>query len=145
MMCSRVIYSTVQDESLKQLSAKRQRKIRDLLMYNKILVFSCNQQLHRSVHKNSLLFGSNTVYTLRVWNLTQRSNVCVWRCVFVFMPIPKGGVAVGVAFCKKVHNFQMDSETCTRFSGKVGHEPKDSWLTVLGQLSKRGRDSGCGL
>ncbi len=27
---------------------------------------------------------------------------------------------------KKAHNFQMDSHTCTKFSGKVGNEPKDS-------------------
>ncbi len=38
----------------------------------------------------------------------------------------KGGIAMGVVYCKKVQNFQMDSQTCTRFSGKVGHEPKDS-------------------
>ncbi len=34
--------------------------------------------------------------------------------------------ATGQAFYKKVFNFQMDSHICTRFSGKVGHEPKDS-------------------
>ncbi len=31
---------------------------------------------------------------------------------------------------KKVHNFQMDSQTCPRFSGQAGHEPNDSWLTA---------------
>ncbi len=30
----------------------------------------------------------------------------------------------------------MDSQTCTRFSGKVGHEPKDSWLTVRANWQK---------
>ncbi len=33
---------------------------------------------------------------------------------------------MGVAQCEKANNFQMDSQTCTRFSGNVGHEPKDS-------------------
>ncbi len=43
-------------------------------------------------------------------------------CVFMFMPTELNrGEAIGVAYCKKVHNFQMDSQTCTRFSGKVGH------------------------
>ncbi len=32
---------------------------------------------------------------------------------------------MGVAYYKQVHNFQMDSQTCTRFSGKVG-----SWAKV---------------
>ncbi len=46
--------------------------------------------------------------------------VCLWLC-----QLATGGVAVGVASFEKVHNFQMDSQTCTRFSGKVDHEPKD--------------------
>ncbi len=54
----------------------------------------------------------------------------------------KGGVAMGVASCKKVHNFQMDSQICTRFSGKVGHEPKDSWLTVQANWQKAGMAVG---
>ncbi len=51
--------------------------------------------------------------------------VYVKVCVCVHVNWLKGGVAVGVD-CKKVHNFQMDSQTCTKFSGKVGHELKDS-------------------
>ncbi len=39
-------------------------------------------------------------------------------------------MSVGVAYCKKAHNSQMDSQTCTRFIVKVGREPKDSSLTV---------------
>ncbi len=38
----------------------------------------------------------------------------------------KGGMEIGVAHCKKMHNFQMDSLTCLRCSGKVGLEPNDS-------------------
>ncbi len=52
--------------------------------------------------------------------------MCVKVCVCVHTNGLKGGVVMEVAYCKKVHNFQMDSQTSTRFSGKVGHEPKDS-------------------
>ncbi len=52
--------------------------------------------------------------------------VCVKVCVCVHANRLKEGVALGVTYCKKVHNFQMDSQTWTRFSGTVGHEPKDS-------------------
>ncbi len=51
-------------------------------------------------------------------------KVCV--CVCVHANWLKGDVAMGVAYCKKVQHIQMDSQTCTRFSGKVVHEPKDS-------------------
>ncbi len=54
--------------------------------------------------------------------------MCLW--VFVHANWPKGAVAVGVAYRKKEYNFQMDSQICTRFSGKVGHRPKDTGLTV---------------
>ncbi len=72
--------------------------------------------------------------------------MCVCVCVRVLgylcsYQLAKGGVAFGVANCKKAHNFQMDSHTCTRFNGKVGHELSICW----GQLSKRGRGSGSGL
>ncbi len=36
----------------------------------------------------------------------------------------------------------MDSQTCTRFSGKVGHEPKDSWLTIWANWQKGGMAVG---
>ncbi len=52
--------------------------------------------------------------------------VCVWLCVCVCVFTPVAGVVMGVAFCQKVHNFQMDSQICTKFSGKVDYEPKDS-------------------
>ncbi len=38
----------------------------------------------------------------------------------------KEGVAMGGAYCKKAHNFQMDLQTGKRFTEKVGHELKDS-------------------
>ncbi len=50
-------------------------------------------------------------------------QVCV--CVYSFLAhLLKGGVIVGVAYCKKVQNFQMDSQTRKRLS--IGHEPKDN-------------------
>ncbi len=36
---------------------------------------------------------------------------------------------MGVTYCKKAHNFQMDSHTCTTFTAKVNHEPKVNCLT----------------
>ncbi len=47
-------------------------------------------------------------------------------CICVHASLLKVGVAMGVVYCKIAHNFQMDSQACTRFSGKFGHEPKDS-------------------
>ncbi len=47
--------------------------------------------------------------------------VCVCSC-----QLAERGVAGGVAYCKKAHDFQMDSQTCMRFGGKVHDEPKDS-------------------
>ncbi len=52
--------------------------------------------------------------------------VCVRRCNCVDANKLKGGVAMGVAYCKNVHSFQMVLQTCTRFSGEVGHVPQDS-------------------
>ncbi len=53
-------------------------------------------------------------------------SVCLKVCVCVLANWLKGDVAMGAAHGKNVQNFHMDSQTCTRFSGKVGHEPKDS-------------------
>ncbi len=47
-------------------------------------------------------------------------------CACVHANWLQGAVEMGVAYGKRVHNFQMGSETCTRFTAKVGHEPKDS-------------------
>ncbi len=54
--------------------------------------------------------------------------VCVGVCVGVgvcYANWIRGGMEMGVAYCK-THNFLIDSQTCTRFSGKVGHESKNS-------------------
>ncbi len=52
--------------------------------------------------------------------------VCVKVCVCVHANWLKEGIIMGVAYCKKVQSFQIDSQTCTRFGGKVGYEPKAS-------------------
>ncbi len=52
--------------------------------------------------------------------------MCVKVCVCVHASCLKGGVTMGVVYGKKGHDFHMVSQTCTRFSGNVGHEPKDS-------------------
>ncbi len=59
-------------------------------------------------------------------SVCQCMSVCVKVCVCVHANWLKEGMAMGVACCKKGHNFQMDSQTCTGFSGKVDHEPQDS-------------------
>ncbi len=43
----------------------------------------------------------------------ERVSVCEseWRCVCVHVNWLKGSKAMGVAYCKNVHNFQMDSQT----------------------------------
>ncbi len=40
-------------------------------------------------------------------------SVCVCACLCVHAIWLNGGTAVGVAYCKKTHNFQTDSQTCT--------------------------------
>ncbi len=53
-------------------------------------------------------------------------RACVCVCVCVHANWLKRGTAIGVAYCKKVHNMEMDSQSCTRFSGMVGHDANDS-------------------
>ncbi len=65
-------------------------------------------------------------------------------CVCVHANWLEGGI-LRVTFCEKERHFRMDSQPCTRFSGKTGHEPKDSQLTVRANRIKRGRGSGSGL
>ncbi len=60
-------------------------------------------------------------------------GVCLCSC-----NVLKVGVAMGVASCKKVHNFQMESQTCTRFSVKICHEPNNSQLTFHANCQKGG-------
>ncbi len=56
-----------------------------------------------------------------------RGGVCVCVCVSVCScELTTKATAVGGLLQIKANNFQIDSQTCTRFSGKVGHEPKDS-------------------
>ncbi len=50
---------------------------------------------------------------------------------------------MGVADCKKAPYFQMDSQICIRFNGKVGHEQKDSRLTVRAYWQKGGVTVAC--
>ncbi len=48
--------------------------------------------------------------------------MCAWEGVcFCPCQMVKGCMVMGV-----VHNFQIDSQSCTSFSGKVDHEPEDS-------------------
>ncbi len=102
-------------------------------------VFSCVQRLYRSlcwsVHRNSPLSHGHSFHDRRLKFVIKVKCVCV--CVsLVYANRLKGGVAMWVAYCKKTHNFQMDSQTFTRFSRKVGHEPEDSWLTVCANWQK---------
>ncbi len=78
--------------------------------------------------------SSAIVFSLGGWKLAWRLQMCV--CVHANWL--KGGVAMGVTYCKKVLIFHMDLQTCTRCSGKVCHEAKDSWLTVRATGKKGG-------
>lgn len=40
--------------------------------------------------------------------------------------LAEGGVTMGGAHHKKVHNVQLYPHTCTRFCGKVGDEPEET-------------------
>ncbi len=57
-------------------------------------------------------------------------------CVCVHASWLKGVMTMEVGYCKKAHNSQMDILTGSRFSEKVGHEQKDSWLTVQANWQK---------
>ncbi len=69
------------------------------------IIFSCDQKLYR-------LLGQS-VRPQKFPTLGRRN-------------LAKRGWAMGVAYCKKAHNFQMDLQICTRFRGKAVHEQKDS-------------------
>ncbi len=90
----------------------------------------------------ALLLGRSTkiphsfvsaVFSPRRWGVCVFEGACLGSCLLV-----KGGVAMWVAYCKKAHSFQMSPQTYTQFSGKVGHELKDSWLTVRVNWQKEG-------
>ncbi len=121
---------------------KWQTQLNKIRLYqNRIYFLSCTQQLQvallvtLSVSQSTKIPHSlaAAVFILGGWNLARRSRV--WRCVCVHDNWLKGGMLMEVAYCKKVHNFQMDLQTCTRFSGK------DSRLTVWANWQKRGRGS----
>ncbi len=82
--------------------------------------------IDQSVHKNSPLFCGLSFCSRRLKLDVEVKSVCVKVCVCVRANWTKWGVAMGVAYCKKDPTFLKDSHTCTRFSAKVGHEPKDS-------------------
>ncbi len=85
-------------------------------------VFSCHKQFWRSVGWFTLI-PRNLAATIFLLGGGGQVCVCVCVCVcvwaFVHANWPKGGMAVGVTYCKWTHNYQMDSQTCTRFGGKV--------------------------
>ncbi len=60
--------------------------------------------------------------------------MCIRESVLVFMPV--GQKRAWQQEWPIAHNFQMDSQTCARFSRKFGHEPKDGRLTVLANWQK---------
>ncbi len=95
---------------------------------------SAGCSIGQSVHKNFPLFGG---YSFCPGRLKLGMEVkCVYVCVHVEVCVCvdanwlKGGMSLGVAYCKKAHIFLTDSQSWKKFTAKVGHEPKDSWLTV---------------
>ncbi len=66
-------------------------------------------------------------------------------CVCVNAYWLKGGVVMGVAYGKRHITSKWIHMTCTRFRGKVGHEPKDSSLFLWTDWEKKGCGSGNGL
>ncbi len=86
---------------------------------------SVGRSLSRSVfHRSPPLFSGRSFRPRRLKFGMEVKCVCLcersWSSSWPF------AVSMGVAYCKKVHNCRMDSLTHTRFSVKVGHEPKDS-------------------
>ncbi len=108
-------------------------------------IISCHQQLYRSLcqwpglQKFPILWWSQFLpQEAENWYGVQ---VCVCMCVcegvcLCSCFLAKGAVAMGLAYCK--HDFQINLQTCTRFSGKVVYEPKDSWWTVWPNQEKGG-------
>ncbi len=102
------------------------------------VILSCDQQLYRSlcwsVRKNSPLPVDHSFHPRRM-----KSGIkvkCVWEGVCLFScQLAKRGHGNGSFL------FKNGMSLPKRYSKKVGHEPRDSWLTVQ---AKRGRGSGCG-
>ncbi len=116
---------------LYNFSILKQRFIEFVLSYTlpiccKIVIFSCDQLPYRLL--SGLVGQSTKIFPLF---LCGYEGVCLCSC-----QLAKRGVAKGVACFKKAHNFQMDSQTCTKFGWKVGAE--DSCLPVQTNWQKGG-------
>ncbi len=96
---------------------------------------SVSRSVGRSVHKNSPHFGSHSFHPRRL-KFGMEIKCVRMKVVFVLMPIDWKGCDGGNGLLQKVHIFQTDSQTWSRFTAKVGHDPKDSWLTVWADWQK---------
>ncbi len=63
---------------------------------------------------NFPLFGCHNFHHGRLKFGMEVRRVCEGVCLCSYQ-MAKGGVAVGVVYCKTAHEFQLDSQTCTRF------------------------------
>ncbi len=100
-------------------------------------ICGCDQQLCWSVHSSSQFLS----WKAEIWHSGQ---VCVCVCVHVHCNWLKGGAAVVVAYCERVHSFKKDSETCTDLVERFVMSQRTA-DQLFGPTGKRGRGSGSGL